>query len=275
MSRSVSLIIDQNLVQREIPLATDEVLLGVPWGDPWTLFTPAYWLTQAWMLKLDSKNESRYRARDGIVGEVVFCLLGGYGISAELATAAYEKCRELALFQSYEKRPEAWAEALSGYFQVNGRSVRYRFPNQKSRFLASAMAFVESNEVCQESGLKLRNQLLHIDGIGYKTASWIARNVLNADDVAILDIHLVRAGQICGIFSLSQRVERNYLEMEKLFLNFCSALNIKPSTLDCLIWDEMRAAGSLPLQILRSQDPRVSTLAKRKKPKGGQLQFTI
>ncbi|MDZ3993341.1 hypothetical protein PspTeo4_24872 [Pseudomonas sp. Teo4] len=44
------------------------------------------------------------------------------------------------------------------------------------------------------SGRALRDWLLELPGIGYKTASWVARNWLDADDVAILDIHILRAG---------------------------------------------------------------------------------
>lgn len=265
MSRVVNLIIGHEAVQRDMPLATDEVLPGVPWGDPWVLFTPSYWLAHAWMSDLDAKADSNYRARDGVVGELGFCLLGGYGITAELATAAYERCQRLGLFDRYETRPEPWVVALSSRFQVGSREVKYRYPNQKARFLADAMAFASENTLRSDSGRNLRDQLLQITGVGYKTASWVARNVLNCDDVAILDIHLIRAGQLCGIFTKAHRVERNYLDMEDRFLAFCRALHLRPAALDCLIWDEMRAAGPLPLQLLDSKS--VSSAGRQQKRK--------
>lgn len=266
MNRVINLMIGKDVVQREMPLATEEVLPGVLWGDPWTLFTPSHWLAQAWMSELDRKHEYRYRARDGIVGELVFCLLGGYGITAELATAAYELCKELGLLVRFETRSEAWTDALSNRLQVGGRELRYRFPNQKARFLANAMAFVSSNTLCSGSGLSLRDQLLEVTGVGYKTASWVARNALDCDDVAVLDIHVVRAGRLCGLFTSSQKVERDYLEMERLFLAFCGALNVRPAALDYLIWEEMRAAGSLPVQLLafRSGTSQTEYLSNRK-----------
>jgi endonuclease III len=46
---------------------------------------------------------------------------------------------------------------------------------------------------------------MSLPGIGPKTASWIARNWLDADDVAILDIHIMRVGQVIGLFPLSKR----------------------------------------------------------------------
>lgn len=253
MSRKVSLIVHGSLVEREMPDAYSEVLPGVIWGDPWTLFTPAYWLAQAWMSEIDTRPSGRYSVKHGLIGELGFCLLGGFGITAELATAAYDRCWQAGLFLRYETRPEAWVAELSEPLQVGSRKIRYRYPNQKSRFLAAAMEYVQHNELRTDSGMALREQLLNINGVGYKIASWVARNALDSDEVAILDIHLLRAGRLCGLFSPRHRVERHYKEMEALYLLFSEKLQIRPAALDCLIWEDMRSAGSLPLRLLDPQ----------------------
>ncbi len=238
-----------------------EVLRGVLWGEPWNLYTPAYWLLQAWIEGLDLHQESRYRAKRGVTEELGFCLLGGFGITAELATAAFERCNEAGLFRRKERNEGAWAQALSEPLLLQGRSVRYRYPNQKARFLASAMQYLQEHSLNCESGPALREQLLTLKGVGYKTASWVTRNVLGSDDVAILDIHLIRAGRLCGLFTESQTVEKHYLEMEHRFLEFSKQLFLRASALDCLIWDHMRAAGSLPLEILTAREGRGHDLA--------------
>lgn len=253
MSRKVGLLIRDRLVEREMPDAGSEVLNGVLWGDPWTLFTPAYWIAQAWMSEVDLNRSGGFSAKHGIVGELGFCILGGYGITAELATSAYERCWDAGLFSRYETRPEAWAAELSAPLRVGCRQMKYRYPNQKSRFLAAAMQYVQENQLRTDSGVALREQLLNIPGVGYKIASWVARNVLDSDDVAILDIHIIRAGLLCGLFSPAQRVERHYKEMEARFLLFCEKLQVRPSVLDYLIWEGMRSAGPLPLRLL---DPK-------------------
>jgi endonuclease III len=46
----------------------------------------------------------------------------------------------------------------------------------------------------------MRQLLLSIEGIGPKTASWIVRNVMGSDDVAIIDIHILRACTGMGVF---------------------------------------------------------------------------
>lgn len=250
MNRVINLIIGDQLEQREMPEANDELLPGVAWGDPWTLYTPAYWLAQAWMTQVDRAATSRYCTKGNLVQELGFCMLGGFGITAELASAAFVRCKDEGLFDRFETRTEAWLAQLTKHFMVNERLIKYRYPNQKAKFLAAAMSYIKERPFRLDSPLALRNQLLEINGVGYKTASWVVRNVLDSDDVAILDVHLIRAGRLCGLYSRNDRVQHDYLNMEQRFLSFARALQLRPAVLDCLIWDEMRAAGSLPIDIL-------------------------
>lgn len=259
MNRAISLIIGEQLVQREMPEAHDELLPGVSWGDPWTLFTPAYWLAQAWMTQVDRTATSRYCTKGDLVNELGFCMLGGFGITAELATAAFMRCRDVGLFDRLETRTEAWLAQLTEPLTVDERVVKYRYPNQKAKFLAAAMSYIKQRPLRYDSPLALRNQLLEINGVGYKTASWVVRNAFDSDDVAILDIHLIRAGRICGLYSRNDSVQHDYLSMEQRFLSFSRALRLRPVVLDCLIWNEMRAAGSLPIDILHEIEQDSST----------------
>jgi N-glycosylase/DNA lyase len=262
-----------------MPDADVELLPGVQWGDPWALFTPAYWRAQAWMTQSDDHKTNKYLARDSVVEELGFCMLGGFGITAELATSAFERCKHTGLFTRLETQVEVWTEALSAPLTISGRSVKYRYPNQKARFLASAMAYVQQNQLKLNSGKVLRGQLLEIQGVGYKTASWVTRNVLDSDDVAILDIHLIRAGRLCGLFSAKDHVQRDYLSMEERFLQFSRALQLRPAILDCLIWDEMRAAGPLPIDMLNAVEHPIADGDKKSKarPKAirSQLQLAL
>jgi thermostable 8-oxoguanine DNA glycosylase len=122
------------------------------------------------------------------------------------------------------------------------------------------MEYVQHNELRTDSGIALRDQLMNITGVGYKIASWVARNVLDSDEIAILDIHLLRAGRLCGLFSPEHRVERHYKEMEARFILFSERLELRPAALDCLIWEDMRSAGSLPLRLLDPHTDNQMTL---------------
>ena len=134
---------------------------------------------------------------------------------------------------------------------MSGRVQHYRFPNQKARFISEAMAYLREYQLEGLSGVPLRDSLLNINGIGPKTAGWITRNYADSDDVAILDVHLVRAGLLCGIFSPKDRVEKDYHAMETRFIKFCNALGVRPAVLDCIIWDQMRALGGIAIEALR------------------------
>lgn len=237
---------------RQIPDAEKEVMPGVLWGEPWQLFTPAYWLSQLWMANLDQVAESPYRARGSLAEELTFCLLGGHGITAELATAAFQACCSEKLISNLETSAEKWEATLLRPLLLNERSIRYRYPRQKARFLSSAMGFLRTNSLAEHSGRQLRDALLTITGVGPKTAGWVARNYLDTDEVAILDIHLVRAGLLCNLFVPEQRVERDYFVMEDRYIKFCRALEVRPSVLDCLIWDQMRAYGKIALTALNT-----------------------
>lgn len=121
------------------------------------------------------------------------------------------------------------------------RQVRYRFAAQKARFLAAALPEVQAPPAFK-TGRQLRDWLVKLSGVGPKTASWIARNWKDADDVAILDIHIMRIGQVLGLFPRELTVERHYSELEALFLQFSEALDVRASELDAVIWYEMASS---------------------------------
>jgi N-glycosylase/DNA lyase len=267
MSQVIRYFIDDVEVCREMPDANDFVISGVRWGEPWALFTPAYWLSQLWMSGADRQASSRYRAGGSLHDEIVFCMLGGYGISTDLAMAAFEACRDSGLISALEPSVARWTEVLQQQLVPKGRTHRYRYPHQKARYLAGAMTFLQSHEVSSVCGRGLRDSLLRIHGIGPKTAGWIARNYLDTDEVAILDVHLIRAGLLCELFLPSQRLQRDYFAMESRFIEFCRALNVRPAILDCLIWDQMRATGRVARNALRAKlGDCLSTFPRRSKP---------
>ena len=73
---------------------------------------------------------------------------------------------------------------------------------------------------------------------------------LDADDVAILDIHILRAGVLAGFFDAELTVERHYRELEDQFLAFSAGLGVRASELDALMWYEMMASRNSVAQIL-------------------------
>ena len=218
----------------DIPDAEDTVLPGVRWGRPDILFTPAYWMTQYWM-HFDQIPEPRHRLGETLEEEVVACLLGGHGIPAEMGIAAFQHLKRAGVFQTSESNPSAIATLLRMPLTIDGRTVVYRFWAQKARYIATALDQVRELRPPQNA-TSLRDRLMELPGIGPKTASWIVRNWSGSDEVAILDIHIVRAGLLMNLFTQSDHVEKNYTEMEHRFVKFASALKVATSHLDALIW---------------------------------------
>ncbi|MBN9458127.1 MAG: hypothetical protein J0I54_15955 [Bosea sp.] len=223
----------------ELPAADAEWIAGCRWGDAAVPLTPSWIAKQAHMRWRQRAYEGFFGGEvTSLRGEVAFCLLSGFGIRAEVARAAYHKLTDMGVL---EGMPDAATirEVLEQPLDVGGRKVRYRFPRVRAEYLHGALRVLSSITPAQ-NGIALRRQLLQIKGIGPKTASFVVRNHLLSDEVAILDIHLIRAGQIARIFPRNLRLPSDYMKLEARFLAFAAACGVPASILDIAIWDIMR-----------------------------------
>lgn len=234
----------------ELPAPDDEVLPGVPWGRVECFPTPAYWAFQVLARRLSAQS-IQYKLGKTLREEVGACLLGGHGIPARIGLLAYEHLRSKNAFADNPPSEGQLYDWLTEPMAVDGRQVRYRFASQKARYLAAALKKI-AFEPAPTTGRALRDWLTGIPGVGYKTASWIARNWLDADDVAILDIHLLRAGVVAGFLDPALTVERHYLELEAQFLEFNRRLGVRASELDAVIWLEMAQSRPTVERILQA-----------------------
>ena len=233
------------LVHLTLP-AADRRISGhdIQWGAVEEIGSPAYWTAQAWMWELEEPDH--YRLGRSLREEVLACILGGYGIPAEVGLAAYARLRAVP---GEHLRDHATAEALLNEpLTVAGRSVRYRFARQKARHVSGSMAGLDMIDA-EAPDRHLRDALVGLPGVGPKTASWIVRNWRGSDRVSILDVHIVRACRALGIFHQSWRVERHYTQMEDAYLAFAQAVGARASILDSVIWMTMRR---LPLSIIET-----------------------
>lgn len=225
----------------ELPDPDMAVMDNVRWGKVYAFPTPAYWAYQVIARRLES-NAVRYKLGNTLREEFGACLLGGHGMPASVGLAAFEHLRKLGAFAGKSPGEATLCEWLSQPLNVAGRAVRYRFARQKAAYLAQGLTCLEAEAIPSGSGKELRDWLLRCPGIGHKTASWIARNWLDADDVAILDIHILRAGVLAGFFDPSMTVERDYIAMERRFLQFSSGLGVRASELDAVMWYVMMSS---------------------------------
>lgn len=230
---------DEPLGQR-VTLTVGEETLSFSWGQPWQLGTAAYWAEQT---RRRPQVES-YALGATLAEELGACILGGYGIPAAVGIAAYEAVRVAGLLEG-TPTAEAIEALLLTPLSVPGRArpVRYRFASQRAERVASALAMLRASEPPEEP-LALRDWLLCLPGVGPKTASWVVRNHCGCRRVAIVDIHVHRAGLAAGFFARGWKLPRDYRRFEAAFCQVAGHAGVSAAALDACVWDQLQALGS-------------------------------
>lgn len=220
------------------------------WDDYGTLYTDAFWRLQYEIFKDDSEDVVfQNGAEYNYIDEVVACLLGGYGFKAEVGWAAYERLKSRNLIRQGVDFDSIFS-ALSEPLRVENKWVHYRFPNQKSKYVYKFLCRADLDNAPIDDDLSFRDWLLSIKGIGLKTASWITRNYLHSDKVAIIDIHLYRAGILTGFVKSGLSVQKDYYEIENCFLEYCQSLQVKPSIMDMVMWSSMKSTNKIAISLI-------------------------
>lgn len=214
---------------------------SVRWGHPWQFDTPAYWVSQAEMFQ----SVDNYRIGSNLAEEVAACILGGYGLPALVGVRAFEAVRDAGLLNRNRSVTALELErVLRAPLLIGDRRVRYRFPRQRAQRVAAALDRLRG-ERPPAHGVQLRDWLLRLPGVGPKTASWIARNHTGTDDVAIIDVHVLRAGQRAGVFDPSWTAAHDYSRCEALFVAWARIGGVRTSVIDACIWSQLSRNGSI------------------------------
>jgi N-glycosylase/DNA lyase len=224
------------------------------WQALWDTWGPTY---RRRIQSMAPRNESEARH------ELVFCLLGGYSVSYELAHSAARRLTSLGFLQLNTPGRDPIFVADQIAFELaqpqflprtrSGQLRRYRYPRRKAVLLAAMQDWLRG---CADDALlgslapfrtsrERRAFLCTCPGIGPKTASWFLRNVVLADDVAVLDVHVLRAMRAAGRAD-DFRLPRDYELLERSFLDWCSDLNADAAAFDLLLWECQR--GLMQLQ---------------------------
>lgn len=233
--------INGKFYKKSFPDHREFVFKNIRWGRIYCPGTPAYWVLQIMYKKMLFPYQKIFNF-NSLKEEIIYCLLGGYGISAETGWGAFKALKNNGIIDALHVNRNKIAKILSTPFEVNKKNVKYRFFNTKSIYIENVINNYNSIEWDSLSDIELRNKLLEFSGIGYKTASWITRNWRASNKVAILDIHIMRMGWELGLFSKKLNVVKNYLELEDQFLSFAKAINVEASILDLVMWEQIRYA---------------------------------
>lgn len=229
----------QEPLGEEVELRVADDFVRFMWGRPWELGTAAYWAEQTRRRAPDSN----YALGANLTEEVAACMLGGYGMPAAVGLAAFDAVRDAGLLAGCPS-PAAIEEVLRRPLEVRGRArpVGYRFARQRAGRLSAALAMLHVSDPPQES-VALRDWLATLPGIGLKTASWVVRNYCGCDAVAIVDIHIQRAGLAAGFFAPHWRLPQDYRQFEEAFCRVASLAGVSAAALDACIWHQMQALG--------------------------------
>lgn len=132
--------------------------------------------------------------------------------------------------------------------RVDGSLRRYRFPVRKAELIVRARQWLMSQGnlmgtlVSLESDRERRRLVCECPGVGPKTASWLLRNLGLATDLAILDVHVIRALKSTGRIN-EARLPRDYESIELIFLDWCREMEAPAAAFDLFLWEWQR--GSL------------------------------
>jgi thermostable 8-oxoguanine DNA glycosylase len=227
----------------------------VPWRQRYEIGSAAFWIDQT----IRSRIPARHALGTSLREEFVACILGGYGITGPMTLAAFHTVRDAGLLQEGGHPSESDIEAiLRAPLRVAGhdRPIRYRFARQRAERIANGLAMLDdlpSAEVT--SARELRDALLAIPGVGMKTASWIARNVQDSDDLAVIDIHIHRAGVVAEVFDRAWSLPKHYRWFEDAFCGWAQAGGVRTADLDACVWNQMARVSRMGWSRIDNADP--------------------
>lgn len=239
--QQVIALADSRPVFLDLPDPEAEVVPAVKWGKFEESLTPAFWAAQAWMDP--AHQDGDFALGRTLAEELVACLLGGHGAPAEVGLAAFRRVIEHLERHGPALSLEDATLLLSRPLEVGGRMIRYRFAGQRARYLSGSLAMLAEIDERAFDDMALRDRLCGLPGIGPKTASWIVRNRRGSDRVAILDVHIMRACTMMGVFDPGSNPARGYRDLERRFLDFCLSLGVRASIMDAVMWRTMRSLG--------------------------------
>ena len=190
-----------------------------------------------------------------IESELLFCLMGGFGITYEHGRSAAEIIWQLRPFSEEWEDHELFETVLDELMQAqfapvktDGSLRRYRFPRRKASMIVKARNWLRLNNPLDQrlllmtSSRERRSFLGDCPGVGLKTASWLLRNVGMGEELATIDIHVMRALSEAGRVPENVRMPRDYELVEEAFLEWCHELDASPAAFDLFVWHWQRGA---------------------------------
>ena len=135
-TQTVEIQRNNNFETVHLPNPNDYLFDNLKWGSAFELFTPAYWKLQIIYFNEYFKN-MHYRTGETFLEEVIYCLLGGFGMKAEIGYLFFKELKYRGIINEYSsiKDKKIIFNILNSPISLNGKKIRYRFPATKSEYI--------------------------------------------------------------------------------------------------------------------------------------------
>lgn len=183
--------------------------------------------------------------------ELLFCLLGGFGVSFAHNRSAAEVIGRLDPFAP-ERSDGELLDLLEREFskpqfephRSDSSLRRYRYGVRRAATIVAARRWLAAHRPLDQllwplASRERREFLCDCPGVGPKTASWLLRNTGLGRDLAIIDVHVLRALVDAGRVG-EVKLPRDYDHVEHAFLEWCSELDAPPAAFDLFVWEWQR-----------------------------------
>lgn len=183
---------------------------------------------QPWL----SSVQAKWQSRGDVLFELLFCLCTPQS-KARVCRNAIHNLRKTSLMHSGRK-----ADILK-------HLVGVRFPNNKVDYIIRAQAdfpvlYQKIVELHADARALREWLVMNVKGYGYKEASHFLRNIGLGEELAILDVHILRELAENRVIGSDEKLKGlsagRYLETEKKFIELARNLKLKPAELDIAIW---------------------------------------
>lgn len=204
-------------------------------------------------IQLASESEPEY-SEEKLWEELVCCILSSQ-VKFEVSQEVTQNLKRNGLLDVklldclYEDR---LVECLISPVKVDGRSIKYRFPNTKAKQIAAARKNIYGVDNCLRELLNtfsdpsaLRTALVKlVPGIGMKQASMFLRNVSNSFELAVIDSHVLNYMNVIDLVKKVPSTISNtqYLIKENMLTEHAEKFGYPVGCVDYAIWIVMRVA---------------------------------
>jgi N-glycosylase/DNA lyase len=209
--------------------------------------------------KRDSKFGWETLGEDDLWRELVACILGSR-VRYEVAYSAIERMEKANLFsatRTLTKRPNYEKDILSALSGPNGSTdgcgipKRYPFPRLRAGQISSAAETLYSSggtirsllEKAPDEREARRHLARDVAGLGPKQASLFLRNIGYAEQVAVLDVHVLTYMGWAGLTTSpvrAVRTIRQYEILEDAFIEHSRSSGFPPDRFDLAVWVVVR-----------------------------------